>query len=124
MVSEDMLNPLPWVKTQLELDITKIGCRLGRVSCSNPCQLNPSAPAERASIAPENQVPGYPGRFDRQNHVPRIVSHPITGQSTPPVDVTRFFMNEPAITPELVARHNLTPDEYERVLQILGRETS
>ncbi len=30
-------------------------------------------------------------------------------------------MNEPAITPELVARHNLTPDEYERVLQILGR---
>ena len=33
-------------------------------------------------------------------------------------------MNEPAITPELVARHNLTPDEYERVLQILGREPS
>lgn len=30
-------------------------------------------------------------------------------------------MTEPAITPDLVARHNLTPDEYQRVLQILGR---
>ncbi|RME93470.1 MAG: phosphoribosylformylglycinamidine synthase subunit PurL, partial [Verrucomicrobia bacterium] len=31
-------------------------------------------------------------------------------------------MSEPAITPELVAQHNLTPEEYERILQILGRE--
>ncbi|MFN0068817.1 MAG: phosphoribosylformylglycinamidine synthase subunit PurL [Limisphaerales bacterium] len=30
-------------------------------------------------------------------------------------------MNEPAITPELVAKHNLTPDEYQKVLGILGR---
>jgi phosphoribosylformylglycinamidine synthase len=30
-------------------------------------------------------------------------------------------MSEPAITPELVAKHNLTPEEYERVLKILGR---
>ncbi len=30
-------------------------------------------------------------------------------------------MTEPAITPELVAKHNLTPDEYEKVLEILGR---
>ena len=30
-------------------------------------------------------------------------------------------MNEPAITPELVAKHNLTPDEYQKVLEILGR---
>ena len=33
-------------------------------------------------------------------------------------------MHEPAITPELVAKHNLTPDEYQRVLEILGREPS
>ena len=33
-------------------------------------------------------------------------------------------MSEPAITPELVARHNLTPDEYQKVLGILGREPS
>jgi phosphoribosylformylglycinamidine synthase len=33
-------------------------------------------------------------------------------------------MNEPAITPELVAKHNLTPEEYEKVLEILGREPS
>jgi phosphoribosylformylglycinamidine (FGAM) synthase-like enzyme len=30
-------------------------------------------------------------------------------------------MSEPAITPELVAKHNLTPDEYQKVLEILGR---
>ena len=29
---------------------------------------------------------------------------------------------EPAITPELVAKHGLTPDEYERIKSILGRE--
>jgi phosphoribosylformylglycinamidine synthase subunit PurL len=32
--------------------------------------------------------------------------------------------NEPAITPELVKQHGLTPDEYERVLKILGRTPS
>ncbi|HEU6449537.1 MAG TPA: phosphoribosylformylglycinamidine synthase subunit PurL [Verrucomicrobiae bacterium] len=31
-------------------------------------------------------------------------------------------MNEPAITPELVAKHNLTPEEYAHVKEILGRE--
>jgi phosphoribosylformylglycinamidine (FGAM) synthase-like enzyme len=30
-------------------------------------------------------------------------------------------MTEPAITPELVAKHNLTPEEYARILEILGR---
>jgi phosphoribosylformylglycinamidine synthase len=33
-------------------------------------------------------------------------------------------MTEPAITPELVAKHNLTTDEYAHVRQILGREPS
>ena len=33
-------------------------------------------------------------------------------------------MNEPAITPELVAKHNLTPDEYQKVLEVLGRVPS
>jgi phosphoribosylformylglycinamidine synthase len=33
-------------------------------------------------------------------------------------------MTEPAITPELVARHNLTPDEYEKIKTLLGREPS
>ena len=28
------------------------------------------------------------------------------------------------ITPELVAEHGLKPDEYERLLEILGREPS
>ena len=30
-------------------------------------------------------------------------------------------MIEPAITPELVQKHNLTPDEYQKILEILGR---
>ena len=29
---------------------------------------------------------------------------------------------EPAITPELIAKHGLTPDEYERIKTILKRE--
>ena len=33
-------------------------------------------------------------------------------------------MTEPAITPELVAKHNLTPDEYTHVKEILEREPS
>src|SRR5437667_10190597 len=33
-------------------------------------------------------------------------------------------MTEPAITPDLVQKHGLTPDEYERVKDILGREPS
>ena len=29
--------------------------------------------------------------------------------------------NEPPITPELVASHGLKPDEYERILKLIGR---
>jgi phosphoribosylformylglycinamidine synthase len=32
--------------------------------------------------------------------------------------------NEPAITPELVAQHGLKPDEYDRILKLIGREPS
>ena len=31
-------------------------------------------------------------------------------------------MNEPEITPDLVAKHGMKPDEYQRLLQIIGRE--
>ena len=33
-------------------------------------------------------------------------------------------MQEPQITPELVAAHGLKPDEYDRILAIIGREPS
>src|SRR5436853_529989 len=33
-------------------------------------------------------------------------------------------MSDPAISPELVKKHNLTPEEYEKILGILGREPS
>jgi phosphoribosylformylglycinamidine synthase subunit PurL len=29
--------------------------------------------------------------------------------------------NEPAITPDLIAEHGLTPDEYERIIKLIGR---
>ncbi len=32
--------------------------------------------------------------------------------------------NEPPITPELIAEHGLTPDEYERILKLIGRAPS
>ncbi|MFT5742483.1 MAG: phosphoribosylformylglycinamidine (FGAM) synthase-like enzyme, partial [Paracoccaceae bacterium] len=31
-------------------------------------------------------------------------------------------MQEPAITPDLIASHGLSPDEYDRILDIIGRE--
>ncbi|MCC7321284.1 MAG: phosphoribosylformylglycinamidine synthase subunit PurL [Rubellimicrobium sp.] len=33
-------------------------------------------------------------------------------------------MTEPAITPDLIAAHGLTPGEYDRILEIVGREPS
>jgi phosphoribosylformylglycinamidine synthase len=33
-------------------------------------------------------------------------------------------MSEPAITPELIEAHGLKPDEYDRILEIIGREPS
>ena len=32
--------------------------------------------------------------------------------------------NEPKITPELIAEHGLKPDEYQRILELIGREPS
>jgi len=32
--------------------------------------------------------------------------------------------NEPRITPELIAEHGLKPDEYDRILRLIGREPS
>ena len=33
-------------------------------------------------------------------------------------------MQEPSITPDLIAAHGLSPDEYDRILEIIGREPS
>jgi phosphoribosylformylglycinamidine synthase II len=38
--------------------------------------------------------------------------------------VTKPLRNEPAITPELIASHGLKPDEYERILKLIGRTPS
>jgi hypothetical protein len=38
--------------------------------------------------------------------------------------VPEAAMSEPAITPELVAAHGIKPDEWQRLLDILGRQPS
>src|SRR2546429_3073731 len=38
------------------------------------------------------------------------------------VDPTRESFRSPTVTPELVAEHGLTPEEFERIKKILGRE--
>jgi len=40
------------------------------------------------------------------------------------VPAAAMIPNEPKITPELVAEHGLTPDEYQRILKLIGREPS
>ena len=35
-----------------------------------------------------------------------------------------MISNEPAITPELIAQHGLKPEEYERIVQLIGRTPS
>src|SRR6201997_4203111 len=37
---------------------------------------------------------------------------------------TAMIPNEPKITPDLVAEHGLTPEEYQRILALIGREPS
>jgi len=44
-------------------------------------------------------------------------SKPAAVEKNPPVKLA----NEPAITPQVVAEHGLSPDEYRRVLAIMGR---
>src|ERR1043166_7572568 len=40
------------------------------------------------------------------------------------VPAAAVISNEPKITPQLVAEHGLTPDEYERIVKLIGREPS
>jgi phosphoribosylformylglycinamidine (FGAM) synthase-like enzyme len=54
-----------------------------------------------------------------------LVSRPETTHSEAEFLKPDFHMTEPAITPELVAKHNLTPEEYAHAKEILGgREPS
>jgi phosphoribosylformylglycinamidine synthase len=44
--------------------------------------------------------------------------------TSPAMTGEKVIPNEPQITPELVAQHGLTPEEYQRILQLIGREPS
>src|SRR5690349_20446113 len=52
---------------------------------------------------------------------------PIISARRPDVEAARqnpVQRNEPKITPELIAEHGLKPDEYQRILKLIGREPS
>src|SRR5579871_4360044 len=49
----------------------------------------------------------------------------ISDEINPAADyIVTVTSNEPAITPELIAAHGLTPEEYARILKLIGREPS
>jgi phosphoribosylformylglycinamidine synthase II len=65
--------------------------------------------------------------------IPRIVENTRKKPFSQPLDVpnkrlksrpSSMIPNEPKITPELVASHGLKPDEYERILKLIGRVPS
>src|SRR5437870_5330412 len=60
-------------------------------------------------------------RFGWRSSMRACFAYPSTQQPiTPP---PRFSnMQEIAITPEIIAKHGLTPEEFERIKKILGRE--
>ena len=38
--------------------------------------------------------------------------------------ISAVTVKEPPITPELIAEHGLKPEEYQRILELIGREPS
>ena len=59
------------------------------------------------------------GKMRHKRPFPRPFDLPNKGPQSP-----KEPMNEPQITPELVASHGLKPDEYERILKLIGRVPS
>jgi phosphoribosylformylglycinamidine synthase II len=51
-------------------------------------------------------------------------SHPTGENRSRARYISAVTFNEPAITPALVAEHGLKPDEYQRILDLIGREPS
>ena len=69
---------------------------------------------------PENHVEDALGRTDGRGLFAGLVEHLQPGRLT---DGQWLRANRES-TPELVARHGLTPDEYDRILKLIGREPS
>src|SRR5215217_3630475 len=75
-------------------------------------------------------MPFYPGSTGRYGV--RAPARPSSSRRGEPIfplaesagffSISRLPMTEPAITPELISKHGITPAEYERIKQILGRE--
>src|SRR4051812_10634534 len=77
----------------------------------------------RRQRARHDAASGKPRRRHHGLHRwPRTVRRPRRTSGTG--GVNKVLRNEPAITPELVAQHGLKPDEYERILKLIGRTPS
>src|ERR1051325_10027273 len=70
-------------------------------------------PSRRCSVASTASLCSKD--WSRPFHEQRVVT--IAIEKNPPVKLP----NEPTITPQVVAEHGLAPDEYERLLKIMGR---
>src|SRR5690606_32039540 len=69
------------------------------------------------SRSPRNSHPRrYRPLVRRRRALPQCLSH-----TCPEPEATMTISNDIAITPELVEAHGLKPDEYERILQLIGR---
>ena len=52
-------------------------------------------------------------------------ARPALGEIAPSARyISAVIANEPPITPALIAEHGLKPDEYQRILDLIGREPS
>ena len=54
-----------------------------------------------------------------------VISRAVAGEIDTQADyIVSVISNEPAVTPELIAEHGLKPDEYARILKLVGRTPS
>ena len=54
-----------------------------------------------------------------------VDARPAPGEIVPPARyISAVIANEPPITPALIAEHGLKPEEYQRILDLIGREPS
>src|SRR5213594_2286773 len=87
-----------------------------------------SAPREAAppfSLSPRQRAGVRGNELPVRSACPRLDLLPTRTHSAEAILVRPFdSMTEPAITPQLVQQHNLTPEEFARIQAILGREPS
>src|SRR5215467_3512623 len=63
-------------------------------------------------------------RRRRSGHICIQARRAISADQFPNPGRPRMVPTQPEVTPHLIAEHGLKPDEYERILKLIGREPS